>query len=176
MWESGGDCSGHRSNPTWVVAASKLHKNVDLEEISKLHYCSIGDLNSNYSVIIIITSLFDLLIHNWPYQRSKMFERIQCVQRMLNAEPDHWSSSAYTPNVEPDHGPVHEKSGSNCGSEPDFRITNSTHILSVATCTPTCPFQMADALVDIISLIWWRSLRYHWIPTGIITFSDHFIA
>jgi len=43
---------------------------------------------------------------------------------MLNAEPDHRSSSAYTPNVEPDHGPVHEKSGSNRGSEPDFRITN----------------------------------------------------
>ena len=42
---------------------------------------------------------------------------------MLNAEPDHRSSSAYTPNVEPDRGPVHEKSGSNRGSEPNFRIT-----------------------------------------------------
>ena len=45
---------------------------------------------------------------------------------MLNAEPDHRSSSAHTPNVEPDHGPVHEKSGSNRGSEPNLRITSSS--------------------------------------------------
>jgi len=48
---------------------------------------------------------------------------------MLNAEPVHLSSSAYTPNVEPVHGPVHEKSGSNRGSEPNFRITTSDIVL-----------------------------------------------
>jgi len=45
------------------------------------------------------------------------------ILRFQHAEPDHRSSSAYTPNVEPDHGPVQEKSGSNRGSEPNFRIT-----------------------------------------------------
>ena len=40
-----------------------------------------------------------------------------------NVEPDHRSSSAYSPNLGPDFGPVHEKSGSNRGSEPDLCIT-----------------------------------------------------
>ena len=53
---------------------------------------------------------------------------------MLNAELNHRFSSAYTLNVELDHGPVHEKSGSNRGSEPNFHITTAkkqtTHALS----------------------------------------------
>ena len=56
-------------------------------------------------------------------KRSDAFGRVQSIQGMLNAELDHRSGSAHTLNVEPDHGPVHEKSGSNHSSEPNFRIT-----------------------------------------------------
>ena len=42
-----------------------------------------------------------------------------------NVEPDHRSSSAYSPNLGPDFDPVHEKSGSNRSSELDLCITTS---------------------------------------------------
>jgi hypothetical protein len=41
-----------------------------------------------------------------------------------NTELDHRSGSTYSPNLELDHGPVHEKSGSNHGSEPNLCITS----------------------------------------------------
>src|SRR6267154_3268444 len=41
----------------------------------------------------------------------------------LNAEPVHQSSSTYSSNLKLDRGPVHEKSGSNHGSELNLCIT-----------------------------------------------------
>jgi hypothetical protein len=48
----------------------------------------------------------------------------------VNAELDHWSSSTNTPNPELDCGLVHEKSGSNCGSEPNVRITTNSMMMA----------------------------------------------
>jgi hypothetical protein len=54
---------------------------------------------------------------------SDAFERVQCVRGKANAELDHRSSSTNTLNPELDRSPVHEKSGSNRGSELNVRIT-----------------------------------------------------
>jgi len=106
----------------------------------KLHKSQVGDLNANHPVIIIITNLANFTTNYMSVQkRSNAFGRVQRVQGMLNAELDHRCGSAHTPNVEPDHGPVHEKSGSNRGSEPNFRITNPFYwgVVILGSITPT---------------------------------------
>jgi hypothetical protein len=92
----------------------------------------------------------------WPKMEavqkgSDPFGPFQRVQGMLNAELDHRSSSAYTLNVEPDRGPVHERSGSNRGSEPNLRITTTCCTQGLPISTKRSTFRHSTNMVSHIS-------------------------